>query len=229
MSNIKLKDRDNIKVYNTCASIVCMSTPRQEFRFEGASDGVWTMYQMSFADIEFANSRNPELFASGMLTFDESERNEIYCALNHSNWEERFWTDEIIEDALLRPTKAKMDRILAVRDVLTIERIRGVMTYIINTNIQKPIDRVISLVNDRCQELFRGIKKSRLVVILPDSVLKEDAEKKALKEKNDAMEAELRLMKEQIAALMAVQKAPDSAQASAPVAKKPAGRPKKTE
>lgn len=225
MSIIKLKDRDNIKVYNTCASTVCVATPRQEFKFEGASDGVWPMYQMSFSDIEHANSRNPDLFVSGILTFEESERDEIYRALNHHDWEERFWTDDLIEDALLRPTKAKMDRILAVRDVLTIERIRGVMTRIINTNIQKPIDRVIALVNERCQELFRGIKKSHIAVVLPESVIKEDEEKKALEKKNQEMEAKLRKMEEMLNALLAAQKSPEPA----PSEKKPAGRPKKTD
>ena len=76
MSIIKLKDRSNIKVYNTCASRVCLKVISREYDFDAAEGGVYPMYPMSFMDIEYANSRNPDIFATGMLTFEESERDE---------------------------------------------------------------------------------------------------------------------------------------------------------
>jgi hypothetical protein len=213
---IKLRDRNNIKVYNTTASRVCVRAATREYEFEGAVDGVYPMHPMSFADIEYVNSRNPDVFPTGLLTFEESERDEIYQALNHSDWEDRIWDDDMIKDALLRPTKVKMERILAVRDILTIERIRGVMTNIINTSIQKPIDRVIDAVNSRMQEILRGIKRSRLLVVLPEDIAKDDVEKSALKKKNDELENQLRAMQEQINALMEMKKE----EKPSPVAKK---------
>lgn len=224
MSFIKLKDRSNIKVYNTCASRVCLKVISREYDFEAAEGGVYPMYPMSFTDVEYANSRNPEIFASGMLTFEESERDEIYEALNHPDWRDRIWTDETIEDALIHPTKAKMERILAVRDVLTIERIRGIMTKVANSKTNKILDKVVELVNGRHAEIFKGNKRSQLVVAIPESVLKDDAEKKALKADKENLENKLKEMEEKIALLMAMQ---SPAPAPEPEAKKPAGRPPK--
>lgn len=185
------------------------------------------MLIMSYDDIVTANGQNPDLFVTGMLTFDESERDEIYNSLNFPNWRERFWTEESIENALLFPTKAKMERILAVRDILTIERIRGKMTHLINKGPRRPIDDVIFLVNERCNELFRGIKVSRKQVALPEDL--EDEEKKSLKKENKDLQEQMRVMQEQIAALMAAQSAfkQEPAEKAAPV-KKSAGRPRKT-
>lgn len=226
MSIIKLKDRSNIKVYNTCASRVCLKVISREYDFDAAVDGVYPMYPMSFMDIEYANSRNPEIFVTGMLTFEESERAEIYEALNHPDWRDRIWTDETIEDALIHPTKAKMERILAVRDVLTIERIRGIMTKVANSKTNKILDKVVELVNGRHAEIFAGKKRSQLSVALPESVLKDDAEKKALKADKENLENKLKEMEEKIALLMAMQSAAP-APTPEPEVKKPAGRPPK--
>jgi len=192
--------------------------------FDGARDGISVMVPLSFLDIEFANSKNGDLFVSGILTFEESERDEIYEALGFPNWRERFWDEELIEDALMYPTVAKMNRILAVRDVLTIERIRGKMLSLINTSIRKPIDNVVVLVNARWQELLRGRKVSNLSVILPEE--REDKEKQRLKMQNEVLENELKAMKEQIAALVAAQQAASSS-ADPASAKKSPGRPAK--
>ena len=175
---------------------------------------------MSYDDIVTANGQNPDLFVTGMLTFDESERDEIYNSLNFPNWRERFWTEESIENALLYPTKAKMERILAVRDILTIERIRGKMTYFINKGPRRPVDDVIFLVYERCNELFRGIKVSRKQVALPEEL--EDEEKKSLKKENKDLQEQIKIMQEQIAALMAAQAPVES---PVPAARKP-GRKK---
>lgn len=226
MSIINIKTRNNIRVYNYCLSRVCVKGVNREYDFLGARDGVGYMIIMSFEDIVSANGQNPDLFVTGMLTFDESERDEIYNALNFPNWVERFWTEQSIENALLFPTKAKMERILAVRDILTIERIRGKMTRLINNGPRRPIDDVIFLVNERCNELFRGIKVSRKQVALPEEL--EDEEKKSLKKENKDLQEQMSIMQEQIAALMTAQQNANTSVDPAPV-KKPAGRPKKTE
>lgn len=225
MSTIKIEARNNIKVYNYCASRVCAKGTTREFDFLGAKDGVGYMLTMSFDDIVSANSKNPDLFPTGMLVFEESERDEILNLLGHGDWKDRFWTEESIENALLFPTKAKMERILAVRDILTIERIRGKMTYLINVGARRPIEDVINLVNERWSELLRGIKRSRKQVVLPAEV--EDTEKKKLKNENKELQDQLKVMQEQIAALMAAQAASPAPAKESP-AKKTTTR-KKTE
>lgn len=232
MSTIKLKDRSNIKVYNTCANFVSVRGMIREFAFDAAKDGFYPVVNMSYDDIESANNRNPHLFATGILTFDESERDEIYDALHHPNWRETIWTDETIEDALTYPNKEKMDRIIAVRDVLTIDRIRGVMTKLINKG-KRPIDKVVHVVNTRCNEIYTGKKVSEIVIALPDSIEKDDAEKKALKAENDKLAEQMKAMQDQIAALMAAQSnqedKPESEPEPTPSPKKSTTRAKKTE
>lgn len=199
----KIRDRGNIKVYNSCKSPVSFKGVSKEVMFDGAKDGIPVMIPLSFIDIEYANSKNTDLFVSGILTFEESERDEIYEALGFPNWKERFWDEEGIEDALMYPTVAKMNRILAVRDVLTIERIRGRMLYLINTSIRKPIDNVIMLVNGRWQELLRGRKVSNITVMLPEE--REDKEKQRLKAQNENLESKIKEMEEKLALLMSMQ------------------------
>jgi hypothetical protein len=223
----KIRDRGNIKVYNSCKSPVSFKGASKEVMFDGAKDGISVMIPLSFIDIEYANSKNTDLFVSGILTFEESERDEIYVALGFPNWKERFWDEEIIEDALMYPTVAKMNRILAVRDVLTIERIRGKMLYLINTSIRKPIDNVIVLVNGRWQELLRGRKISGISVMLPEE--REDKEKQRLKTQNETLENELKAMKEQIAMLMAAKGVSPAPAEPAPEKKAPGRPPKKSD
>lgn len=191
----------------------------REYEFEPAQDGIASMIPMSYTDIEYANSKNPNLFVTGLLTFSEHERDEIYNALNFPDWKDRFWTEESIADAILRPNVAKMQRILDVRDILTIERIRGAMTRIINTSIQRPIEKVIDLINDRWQEILRGQRVTKLEVSLPSDVIHEDKEKAALAAQNAQMEEKMREMERQIALLM--QKQTDAPETATPTIKKP--------
>lgn len=222
---IDIKNRNNIKVYNHCVNRLCMRGAIREYEFSPAQNGVPSMIPMSFTDIEFANSKNPELFVTGLLTFGESERDEIYNALSYPDWQERFWTEEGIEDAILHPTIAKMQKILAVRDILTIERIRGTMTRLINTSIRKPIDKVIDLINGRWQEILRGQRTTRIEVSLPTMLVKEDAEKVALAAQNAELSEKMRALEEQIALLMKAQGASSAAAAPAKgEVKKPVAR-----
>lgn len=177
----------------------------REFEFDPATNGIPSMMPMSFTDIEFANGRNPDMFVTGLLMFAEADRDEIYDALNFPNWRERIWTEESIVDALLRPNVEKMQRILAVRDILTIERIRGAMLRLVNGNAQAPINKVIELVNERWQEILRGQRNTRIEVSLPQSAIKEDSEKAALAAQNAELSEKMREMEKQIALLLEMQ------------------------
>lgn len=219
--SINTRNRNNIQVLNYGSSFIGVRGALREFGFEGAKDGVPSMMLMSFADIEYANSKNPSLFANGVLTFREDERDEIYNALNIPNWKETLWTEESIENALLYPTKAKMQRICAVKDILTIERIRGKLTHLLNTGIRRPIENVINVVNGRWKEIQRGERVSAMNILLPEE---NDEEKNALKAQNDHLAKELEEMKKMMASLLAAQGAP----VEPPVEEKKEVRPKAT-
>lgn len=195
------------------------------------------MYPISFAELEFSNSRNPELFVTGILTFNENERDEVYTALGHPNWRDKFWSEEDIENALLYPTIAKMNRILAVQDILTIERIRGVLTSLNNSGIRKPIESVTTLVNLRFREILSGKKKTEILAKLPSK--EEDKEKEQLKkDKADLMEQlrkqqeeherQFAQMQAQINQLLTEKLASKEVSSAVPEKKSPGRPPKKT-
>lgn len=227
MLSIKTRDRNNIQVLNYNPNFVSASGVLYGYRFEGAKDGVPSMVPMPFSDIEFAHSKNPYLFATGLLTFREDERDEIYNALNIANWKDTIWTEENIENALLYPTKAKMERICAVKDILTIERIRGRMMHLCNAGIRRPIENVINVVNGRWKEIQHGQRVSTLAIFLPEE---RDEEKNTLKMQNARLEQEMEEMKKMLAALMAAQQptTPDPTPAPAEAEEKPKTTRKRT-
>lgn len=233
-----IKNRNNINVYNYGASKTCLTTNVRGYEFAGATDGVPSMFPMSFTEIEYANSKNPELFVTGTLTFNENERDEIYNALGHPNWKEKFWSEEDIENALLYPTIAKMNRILAVQDIQTIERIRGSLINLNYNGIRKPIENVSVLVNARFREILIGKKRTEIVAKLPAK--EEDKEKEQLKADKAALEERLlnqqeefqkqiKQLQDQMKQIVSAQAKPvEEKKPTASVEKKPAGRPKKT-
>ena len=224
---INIRDRNNIQVLNHNPSFVSVRGASREYGFEGAKDGVPSIIPMPFSDIEFAHSRNPNLFATGILTFKESEREEVYSVLNISNWKDTIWTEENIENALLYPTKAKMERICTVKDILTIERIRGRMMHLCNAGIRRPIENVINVVNGRWKEIQHGQRVSTLAIFLPEE---RDEEKNTLKMQNARLEQEMEEMKKMLAALMAAQQptTPDPTPAPAEAEEKPKTTRKRT-
>lgn len=159
--------------------------------------------------------------------FEENEQDEIFNALNYPNWKETVWTEEEVEDVLLYPTIAKMQRVLAVKDINTIERIRGKMVFLNNTNLRKPIQNVIDVVNGRLFEIQRGRMRTELdlkLKIPEDTVNKMSKENEELKKEKSEMADQMRRMREQLNSITQQLKA----QQEASLAPKKPGRPKKT-
>lgn len=230
----KLADRNNINVYYYGHSYLALEANGHKFEFYGATDDTPTMNTMSFTDIEFANSRSP-VFYTGQLVFGENEREEMFLALGKPNWKETYWSEEDIENVLLRPTVESLNRMLRIRDIHTIERIRGRMTKLKNTALQRPSERVITLVNIRFDEILSGKMVSSKTVTTADAgITPAMEENKVLKEQLTkqqeefarqmaAMQAEIQKLKEQAPATVVIEPEPK------PAPKKPAGRqPKKT-
>jgi hypothetical protein len=237
---INIKSRNNIKVYYYGRSQLAYEADGRKYLFDGAEDGIPTVQTMSFSTIEAGNSKGL-MFATGTLVFDANEREEIFTALGRTDWRDTYWSEEDVDNLLLHPTVSELNRMLKIRDYPTIERIRGRMTYLKNTALQRPSERVIELVNHRSEEVQKGIIKSSKVVTAADAgITKEMEDNSALKSQNAQLKEELEkqkgdfeskfsLLQEQLAQLLAIQSKPaEEKQSAAPVEKKPAGRPKKT-
>ena len=171
---------------------------------------------MSFTTIELANSKSP-VFTTGTLTFNENERNEIFKALGNPEWEDAYWSESDIDDLLTRPTVKKLNRMLLIRDMLTIERIRGRMIYFRNTSLTPPGEKVVELVNARYDENQRGALKSFKVATVADTgVSKDSVEAERLQTENAALKKMLEEMNAKIEALASIKVEPAPVEKKAP-------------
>lgn len=219
---INIKDRDNIKVYYYGESPLAVEANGRRYLFDAAEEGRPSIHTMSFTTIELANSRSP-VFVTGTLTFNENERNEIFKALGNPEWQDAYWSESDIDDLLTRPTAKKLNRMLLIRDMLTIERIRGRMIYLRNTSLTPPGEKVVELINARFDEIQKGVMKSQKVATVADTgVSKEAQEAERLQSENVALKKMLEEMNAKIEALASAKEEP------IPTEKKPAPRGKKT-
>jgi hypothetical protein len=239
-THINIKSRNDIKVYYYGRSQLAYEEEGRKYLFDGAVDGIPTVKRMSFSAIEAGNSKGL-MFATGTLVFDPNEREELFAALGRTDWRETYWSEEDIDNLLLHPTVSELNRMLKIRDMLTIERIRGRMTYLKNTALQRPSEKVIELVNHRYEEVQKGIvRSSRSVTAADAGITKEMEDNSVLKAKNaqlqeeltkqkDDLQSQLAQLQAQIAQLLANQNKPvEEKKPVAPVEKKPTVRTKKT-
>ncbi len=218
---INIKERDNIKVYHYGKSPLALEANGRKYLFDAAEEGRPRIQIMAFTTIELANSKSP-VFLTGTLTFNENERNEIFRALGNPEWQDAYWSESDIDDLLTRPTVEKIKRMLRIRDMLTIERIRGRMNYLRNTSMTPPGEKVMNAVNARFDEIQRGVLKSTQIVTIADTGMsKEAVEAERLQSENAALKKMLEEMNAKIEALASVTDKPVSTE------KKPASRGKK--
>lgn len=156
------RNKKDVRVYNECPFSVNLVGQRHELVFPPCLDGEPTMNFVDFEDIEFANARYNE-FKIGLLTFAEEEREDIYQSLGIKNWKETVWFNKDIEDTILHPTVDKMQRVIDIRDAITLERVRGMMVRFVNEK-RDVSQNVISIINARYRELSSGMTTSKIVI-----------------------------------------------------------------
>lgn len=173
---MSIRSKKEIKVYNEMPSQINLVGQHRTYIFPAAVDGVPSMNMVDFADIEYANSRGI-VFAAGLLVFDEDEREEIYNELKMFNWQNTVWHEKDIVDAIENPTVEAMQKVIAITNLITIERFRGKVVHAINKNADIS-NKVVSIVNTRHKEISSGQIKSKLVIKPMDIQPKEDPDKK---------------------------------------------------
>lgn len=185
--------KKEIKVYNEMPSQINLIGAGREYVFPPAIDGRATMNYVSFSDIEYAHMRSI-VFSSGLLRFDEAEQDEIYKALRLDNWKDTVWFQSTIEDVILNPTLEKMMRIIAIKDLIVLERIRGRVVYYNNTGERDISTKVVRIVNARYKELVANILKSKIELRafqVENSVSSDVAE---IRKENETLKNELEKM-----------------------------------
>ena len=156
------RGKKDIRVYNECPFQVNLVGQRREYIFPPCMDGEPTMNFVDFDEIEYAHSRWNS-FKIGLLTFNEEDREEMYEALGIKNWKETVWFDKDIKDIILNPTLEKMQRVIDIKEMVTLERVRGMMVRFVNEK-RDVSQNVINVINARFKELNSGNISSKIVI-----------------------------------------------------------------
>lgn len=156
------RGKKDIRVYNECPFQVNLVGQRRDYIFPPCLDGEPTMNFVDFEEIEYAHSRG-KVFNIGLLTFAEEDREGMYEALGVKNWEDKVWTNDEIKDIITHPNLEKMQKVIGVKDLITFERIRGMMVRFVNEK-RDVSQNVINLINARYRELNSGNVTSKIVI-----------------------------------------------------------------
>lgn len=192
---MSIKNSNSIAVYNYNNFNVTMPTNIAEYFFEPCTNGVPSIQYMSLSEIMYVNSRS-NCFRTGLLTFADEDKEEIFSELKYDGWRDNLTNSEI-EDIILNPTKDGLEKLINVKDDLTFERIRGILTALQNSNANDISTRVVRAVEHRYTELRRGILKTQIKI----SAAADKAENKELasvKEKNKELLAKLEEMQKKL-------------------------------
>lgn len=156
------RGKKDVRVFNECPFQVNLVGQRREYIFPPCTDGEPTMNFVDFDEIEYAHSRG-KLFSIGLLTFDKSDREGMYEALGIKDWQSKVWTNEDIEDVIMHPTLDKMQRVIDIKDIITFERVRGMMVHFVNGK-RDVSQNVINIINSRYRELNSGNTSTKIVI-----------------------------------------------------------------
>ena len=148
------RGKKDIRVFNECPFSVNLVGQRRDYIFPPATDGEPTMNFVDFDEIEYAHSRG-KVFSIGLLTFAEEDREGMYAALGIKDWQSKVWTNEEIEDIIMHPSMDKMQKVIDIRDIISLERVRGMMVKFMNEK-RDISQNVINIINARFRELNAG-------------------------------------------------------------------------
>lgn len=148
------RGKKDIRVFNECPFSVNLVGQRRDYIFPPATDGEPTMNFVDFDEIEYAHSRG-KVFSIGLLTFAEEDREGMYAALGIKDWQSKVWTNEEIEDIIMHPSMDKMQKVIDIRDIISLERVRGMMVRFMNEK-RDISQNVINIINARFRELNAG-------------------------------------------------------------------------
>ena len=150
---------------------------------------------MPFSDVEYINSRTP-VFRNGRVQFDENERDGIYHALYLDNWKDTVLFDEEIDRIIRENDMDAAARFVKIADVAEIHRVRSHMVALQNDDGAEISNRMIDIINQRYDEINRGVRNSEINLGKAKERAKQDEDPRitAMMEQMAALQAQLAAM-----------------------------------
>lgn len=203
-----------VKVFNHSISAINLPGQFREYYLDG-NRGVPPVLTMPFSDVEYINSRTP-VFRNGRVQFAENERDDIYHALYLDNWKDTVLFDEEIDRIIRDNDMDAAERFIKITDVAEIHRVRSHMVALQNDDNAEISNRMIDIINQRYDEINRGVRNSAISITKAKKRVREDEDPRLT-----AMMEQMAALQAQLAALQTAQAAPVKA---APAPKKQTSR-----
>lgn len=198
---MSIKENVSIPIFNYNESNICIPTNVSTHILPPAIDGVPSVDYLSFAEINYINGIS-DCFRTGLVRFDDNDKEEIYRTLNIANWE-NILTNNEIKEILLNPTIEGLQKIIDITNVSIFDRVKTIFVSLKENTDNDISNRVIKIMETREQEFKRGIYKSQIVLKpkdVPEKTVSND-EINAIKEQNTMLMEQLAEMQKMIASL----------------------------
>jgi len=192
---MSIKENIAIPVYNYNESNICIPTNISTHILPPAVDGVPSVAYLSFAEINYVNGIS-DCFRTGLVQFDDKDKEEIYTALSFSGWKD-IMTNSEITNILLSPTLEGLQKVIDVVNKSVFDRIRTIFVSLKENPDNDISNRVIKIMETREREFKRGIYKSQIILKpkdIPEPPVSKD-EVEAIKAQNNMLISQLAEMK----------------------------------
>ena len=189
---MSIKENVSIAVLNYNESNICIPTNISTHILPPAVDGVPSVDYLSFAEINYVNGIS-DCFRTGLVQFEDKDKEEIYSALHFSDWE-NIITNAEIKDILLNPTIEGLQKIIGVTNKSVFDRIRTIFVGLKENPDNDISNRVIKIMETRENEFKRGIYKSQIILKPKDA-----SEKAISKDEIDAIKEQNAMLMNQLA------------------------------
>ena len=190
-----------VKVFNHSISAINLPGQFREYYLDG-NRGVPPVLTMPFSDVEYINSRTP-VFRNGRVQFAEDERDDIYHALYLDNWKDTVLFDEEIDRIIRDNDMDAAERFIKITDVAEIHRVHSDMVALQNDDNAEISNRMIDIINQRYDEINRGVRNSAISITKAKKRVQEDEDPRLT-----AMMEQMAALQAQLVALQTVQVAP---------------------
>ena len=189
---MSIKENVSIAVLNYNESNICIPTNISTHILPPAVDGVPSVDYLSFAEINYVNGIS-DCFRTGLVQFEDKDKEEIYSALHFSDWK-NIITNAEIKDILLNPTIEGLQKIIGVTNKSVFDRIRTIFVGLKENPDNDISNRVIKIIETRENEFKRGIYKSQIILKPKDA-----SEKAISKDEIDAIKEQNAMLMNQLA------------------------------
>ena len=189
---MSIKENVSIAVLNYNESNICIPTNISTHILPPAVDGVPSVDYLSFAEINYVNGIS-DCFRTGLVQFEDKDKEEIYSALHFSDWK-NIITNAEIKDILLNPTIEGLQKIIGVTNKSVFDRIRTIFVGLKENPDNDISNRVIKIMETRENEFKRGIYKSQIILKPKDA-----SEKAISKDEIDSIKEQNAMLMNQLA------------------------------